>query len=638
MSDTITENEVSTLWKLYEDGVAYLGNTGLRKRIPQFVDFYEGRQWPAPTRLTKNMPRPVINIIKMICRSKKAAILSTPVKIVYQAEDERIDVDTFNRFAEYIQKEIGQDRLDSDAVSDGVKKGCYFYHYYWDSEARGKDGIKEGALRCEIIHALDILFADPTQTDEQKQEWIMIISRENVDSVRAKADKGIDPELIRCDEANDRYTVIEQEGSKLCTVLTRYFRKNGEVYCEKAVKGTVINAPFPIAPDIEAARRELGIGDPDAPNNSLPDNHESEPLITDRVRAHLYPIVVGNYEKREKSIYGLSEVEGLIPNQKAINFHVAMTLYNNQQLAWGKYIVLPGALGSQTITNEPGQTLTDYSKTGNGIRKMQEQQLQSQPMAIVDTILQMTRNVTGATEVMTGEAIGANMSGAAIAQLQSQAQMPIEDLRNTFWQVKEKQGRVLAQFFKLFYQGKEFTYTEGYGEDKQVINAEFNGSAYENVDFDVVVETTSGTKSSSAGDINLIDVLFKAGALDARGYINAFPADAISNKSEILRAIDEKEQSEVLMMQQQIAQYEQQLVQAQKVIEQQKGTVDKVVGLIEENNRLNQVIAHLYAEARSKIQLANHQIQAQNGKLAEVTEDATAFAQHIAAGKALPKE
>ena len=158
------------------------------------------------------------------------------------------------------------------------------------------------------------------------------------------------------------------------------------------------------------------------------------------------------------------------------------------------------------------------------------------------------------------------MSGAAIAQLQSQAQMPIEDLRNTFWQVKEKQGRVLAQFFKLFYQGKEFTYTDGYGDDKQVINAEFNGSAYENVDFDVVVETTSGTKSSSAGDINLIDVLFKAGALDAKGYINAFPTDAISNKSEILRAIDEKEQSEVLMMQQQINSLRHKMILLRKIM------------------------------------------------------------------------
>lgn len=625
--------EVTDLWKDYENGIAYLSNTGLRKKLPQYVKYYEGEQWPAPTKLTKNMPRPVINIIKMICRSKKAAILSTTVKIKYEAEAEGVNVERFNRFSEYIQKEIGQSAIDSDAVSDGVKKGCYFYHYYWDSEACGKDGIKLGALRCETIDALDILFADPTQTDEQKQKWIIIVSREEVSSVRAKADKGIDLDAIKPDDNDDSYGTIEQEGSELCTVLTRYFRKNGEVYCEKAVKSTVVNAPFPLSPDLEAAKKELGIvsdnEEIDAPNNSLPDNHKSKPLISSGAKARLYPIVVGNYERREKSIYGLSEVEGLIPNQKAINFNVAMMLLNNQQLAWGKYIVDPRALGKQVITNEPGQVLIDYSLTGNGIRKMQEQPLPSQPMAIVDSILQMTRNVSGATEVMTGEAIGANMSGTAIAQLQSQAQMPIEDLRNTFWQVKEKQGRVLAQFFKLYYQRKEYSYIAGEGEEAERVSDVFNGSDYYDVDFDVVVEATSGTKSSAAGDINMLDVLLKTGAIDASGYVNAYPNDAISNKSELLRAIKEKDQGTVDAMQQQIAAYEEQLTVAQAKLKEQEASFDKVVGLIEENSRLYQFIADLYAESRAKITMANQRIEAANGQILETTKDAADFAQHI---------
>ena len=634
----MSDETITSVWKDYENGIAYLGNSGLRKKLPQFVKFYEGEQWPSPTKLTRNMPRPVINIIKMICRSKKAAILSSPVRIVYEAEDQSVDTEKFNRFSDYIQKEIGQDRLDSDAISDAVKKGCYFYHYYWDSEARGKDGIKSGALRCEIIDALDILFADPTELDEQKQKWIIIVSRESVDSVRAKADKGVDKELIKSDTADDTYGTVEQEGSELCTVLTRYFRRGGEVYCEKAVKGAIINKAFSIAPDIEAAKRSLGIeGDADAPNNSLPDNHEVN-LIKDSVKAHLYPIVVGNYEKREKSIYGLSEVEGLIPNQKAINFNVAMTLYNNQQLAWGKYIALPNALGSQTITNEPGQVLIDYSKTGSGIKKMSEQVMQSQPMAIVDSILQMTRNVSGASEVMTGEAIGANMSGAAIAQLQSQAQMPIEDLRRTFWQVKEKQGRVLAQFFKLYYQGKEFSYKDGEGENATMQSDVFNGEEYASAELDVVVETTKGTLSSSAGDINLLDVLFKAGAIDARGYVQAFPSDSISNKSELLRAIDMAEQSAMAVMQGQIKQYEQQFAAMQETIKQSQDAVSSVMQLIQENGKKDEFIARLYGEARGKIQLANQQLQADKQAIGEVTADAAAFAQHIAANEGLPAQ
>ena len=455
-----TEQETTSLWDDYQNGLSYQASTGLSKNLPKFVKFYEGDQWAAPTKNTKNLPRPVVNIIKMICRNKKSAILSVPVKIVYRAEDIMADVEKFNRFADYIQKEIGQEALDKKAIDDGVKKGSYFYHYYWDAEAQGKDGIKEGGLRCEIIDPLNIFFANPTEIDEQKQEWILIASRENVKAVQAKCDSDVDRDAIVADENDNKYGTVEQEGDKLCTVLTRYFRQNGEVYCEKATKSVIVNKAFPITPNLEAAEQELGFAKVDAPNNSLPDKANGESLVPTSVKAHLYPIVVGNYELRERSIYGLGEVEGLIPNQKAINFNLAMSLLNNQELAWGKYVVLPGALKGQTITNEPGQILVDYSGSGQGIKKMSEQVIQSQPLQLIDTLTQLTRVMTGSTEVMTGETLGAGMSGAAIAQLQSQAQQPVEELKDAFWLVKEKQGKVLAQFFKLFYTEKEFTFTE----------------------------------------------------------------------------------------------------------------------------------------------------------------------------------
>ena len=573
-----TSTEITSLWQDYQNGLAYQNTSGLAKSLPTFVDFYEGKQWAKPTKNTKNLPRPVVNIVKMICRNKKSSILATPVKIVYKAEDEMADVEKFNNFAAYIQKEIGQESLDKRAIGDGVVKGSYFYHYYWDSEAKGKDGIKEGGLRCEIIDPLNIFFSNPTELDEQKQKWILIASREDLESVRAKCDEDVDPDEIAADEADNKYGAVEQEGNKLCTVLTRYFRKDGEVYCEKATRTVVINKPFPLAPDIEAAAKELGLEE-DAPNNSLPDNGEDEPLTHEGVRASLYPIVVGNYEKREKSIYGLGEVEGIIPNQKSINFNLAMSLLNAQEVAWGKYIVLPNALGSQVINNEPGQVLTDYSQTGNGIRKMTEQAMQSQPLQLIDTLTQLTRVVTGSSEVMTGETLGASMSGAAIAQLQSQAQQPIEELRDSFWLVKEKQGKVLAQFFKLFYAEKEFTYDEtapkideqgqpilddlGNIQEEEVQMTDiFNSSEYASTDFEVVVETTAGTKASAAGDINALDVLLSKGAISIKTYLKAYPKDALSNRTEILKGIEEDEKNQVVQLTQQLQEALSQLVRA----------------------------------------------------------------------------
>ena len=116
------EQVTSALWKDRENARQYLSAVGLTNNLPLFVRFYEGDQWPRATQATLNMPRITENIIKMICRNKKSAILSTPVRIVYKGENDK-SAEKFTRFSDYIQKEIGQDDIDKRGVGCGVKKG-----------------------------------------------------------------------------------------------------------------------------------------------------------------------------------------------------------------------------------------------------------------------------------------------------------------------------------------------------------------------------------------------------------------------------------------------------------------------------------------------------------------------------------
>lgn len=649
---------VTKLWELYDNGVSYQASIGLRKNIPEYVRFFEGKQWAKPTQRTKNLPRPVINIIKMICRSKKAAILSSPLRNVYHS-DIGVDVTKLNRFSDYIVKELGQDKHDRNAIDDAVKKGTYIYHYYWDAEARGMDGSYAGGVRCELIDVLSVFFSNPTEPDVQKQKWVLIATREEVSAVRDKCTLEEERGKVGPDEQeNNAYGTVEQDGDNLCTVLTRYFRRDGEVYYERATKNAAVTPPTPLAPDIKAAMRELGY-DEEAEGDAMPD--EADKGESKALGAYLYPIVVGVYDKREKSIYGLSEVEGLIPNQKAINFFFAMCLLNAQENAWGKYVVSPGALKGQSITNEPGQVLIDHTKTMQGIKKLTEQTLHSMPLDLVNTLTQLTRSVTGATEVMTGEVLGKNMSGAAIAQLQSQAATPIEDLRDNFKEAKKQQGLVLAQFYKLYYSGKKFSYeeeraridaagnpmTDELGEpvmEKAKGFDTFNGEEFKNAELDVVAETTTGTKSSAAGDINILDTLLAQGKISLKTYFNAYPEDAISNKSEILKGIEADEQAELTRLRAQIEGFAAQMqAQAQELdtakglLQKQKETVDKAVSVIQENSRLKTQLVALYTEAQGKINQANAQIAAGNqriaedeAKISELTSDATLFAEEIA--------
>ncbi|MBQ8392795.1 MAG: hypothetical protein IJX51_03375 [Clostridia bacterium] len=573
------EEMAKEIWRKYEDALSLQTSMGLRKSIPEYVDFFEGRQWPAPTRNTKNLPRPVINIVKMICRLKKSAILSSPVRIIYKCRDKRIDIDTFNEFSSFILKEIDQDALDKIAIDDATKKGSYFYHYYWDTENVYEDDVNGGHLRCELIDPLNIFFENPCELDEQKQKWIIIATRERVEDVRKIAETGVNISDIMPDDSPTAYQDGEEKNG-LCTVLTMYHRVRGEVFCTRSVKGTVIRGSFPITPGTALA---LSTGEAEVGNG------KRRPVAT------LYPIVCGYYEKKDRSIYGLSEVEGLIPNQKAINFNIAMSLLNAQEVAWGKYIALPGALKGQTINNAPGQVLIDYSGTGNGIKKMQENYMQSFPVELVKTITDLTRSVTGTSEFMTGEVVGSGMSGTAIARLQSQAQLPIEDLRALFMSVKRKQGRVLAQFYKLFYRNMDFITENKDGDD--AIRS-FCSRDYENADFEVLVETVSGVNASVAGDISMLDTVLKHGSISLESYISAYPDDALTNKQKILELVRAERVREDSSLQAQVDSLSMQLKKATETIKEQEATVSQVVSIINENKTLKQFISKEYADGK----------------------------------------
>ena len=275
-------------------------------------------------------------------------------------------------------------------------------------------------------------------------------------------------------------------------------------------------------------------------------------------------MVCGYYEKREGSIYGIGEVEGLIPNQKAINFNIAMSLLNAQECAWGKYIALPGALKGQKISNAPGQVLIDYSGTGEGIKRMPDTGLSAVPMSITADITELTRMVAGTTEVFTGDSFNSNLSGSAIAYLQAQAQMPIEELKNNFYIAKKKQGLILAQFMRLYYYKRAFVRVRKgeSGQNEEYFDT-FLSKEYENSSLEVIVEAVSGTKSSLAQDISFLDTCLKNGYISLETYINAYPDSALSNKSALLRQIDKEKSSEVAKLKEEISTLKLQLSKTQ---------------------------------------------------------------------------
>ena len=601
------------LWAMYEDGKSFQTSLDLTKTVPTCVDFVEGRQWPRPTKLTKNMPRPVFNMCAMIRDNKISNVLGSPVKLNFILDSQE-DTSVFTRFAEWQMKDMGMKQLNDRACNDGAVKGTYIYHFYWDDEAKGRRGQYEGAVRCQLIDVLNFFVSNPKEPDVQKQKWVMIVSRESVESVKAMASKGVDKTLIVPDDLESDYIdEIEQENSKLCTLITRYFRKDGEVYWEKSVKGTVVTHPTCINPfvtlkqmDEEEKKTNKIDSEVDSQPTEKPKNEELNEF--DRYKAWHYPIAVNSWIARDRCIYGISEIEGIIPNQKAINFEFAMQILNHQELGWGKVLVKPNALQGQIIDNTPGQVITDYTPGNNwGIQRLEGSALSGQASTLPAQIIEMTRAFTNSSEVLTGEMLSKDLSGTAIAQLQAQSQKPIARLQKNFWKAQEDIGKILVQFYKLYYEEVDYTYElmpdeqllleqkQGKEISKTQIGT-FNGQNYINKEIAVVVEAGAGTQYSEIMAMDTLNNLFLNGAIrnmtteQLEQYITLMPDSAIPFKAQLRAIIRKQQMSELGQLKEAYSQIQGQYEQLAEYSKQQEGFV----------KQLQQEIANLQNILRDK--------------------------------------
>lgn len=636
MNDKTTktrEDRAAETWEQYEQGKRFQASIALDATIRENIDFYEGRQWGRKvTDRTKMLPRPVTNFVRMIVNNKMSAMNNKPCRITYEADSQENDSIEFTQFSDYQFKEMGAESVYREAIYNGAIKGTYLFHVYWDAQAKGKKGKVTGALRMESLDPRNVIFCDPSQKDEQKQKYIIISTREEVEAIRSTLPKGIDKKLIVADDEDVKKSnnKTEQDGTEMCTVLVKYFKIDGEVYCEKSVRGTVIRDAFPLRPEYEKVHEQIFGKKVDEANGDTPDNTfdtEEEPLFS-AYTPTMYPLAVGQYIPREDCIYGISEVEGLIPNQRCFNFSQALQLLQAQNESWSKWIVKPNALGNQKITNEPGQIIVDNSTAGDGIKRVAGGAFNSAVFTLTDNLLSYTRTVVGATEVMNGESISANMSGAAIAQLQSQAQLPNEENRKAFWRVLEKVGRIAEQFYRMYYYDDTEYKVRKSNESGAITmeNAVFSAKKYNNTEFTVVAKVTSGTTSSPAGDITVIDQLKAEGLITTRQWLEAYPEDALSDKNHLLELIKQAEYAENMQLKIQLAERDEQIKALIEQCEKSKNQLNAVSQIAGENEKLRGDLALAVNENRKE---KNTRQQAELAAQ-QYHNDASDFAQIIA--------
>ena len=561
----------TSLWSKYQDLLNYQQEMGFTWKFPEYERFKEGDQWPEATERTRNLPRPVANIIRFFINSKKSNVLNQTIKMVYtpsEAQPEAINQLTgiqtethaaqgakdYTDFATALWEDLDQDNLNDQFIEDAATNGTGFFHYYWDPDITGGMSLKySGDLRGEVLDALNVFLENPQEQEIQRQPGIIISSRESVRAVREMAIREGVPmeliELIRPDEdvQNEGYDSAKHEPdlTKKLTLLTEYYRQDGEVCYNRSTRAVDLISGRPLTPEsLQMQGQKDPSESPDEPSiDGVQDYADTAP---ERFKMTLYPIASMPWYRRKKCGYGIGEVEGIVPNQKAINFNLAMMLLGVQQTAWPKMLAKAGAL-RDPVTNEPGEIVVDYDQNGgDGIKYMQPPNFSGMPVALVDKVMELTRTTSGVNEVASGEPFTANMAASALIALQNQAKQPIENIQKRFYRTLKDVGKIWEQFFKAYYTlPRNMTLTDPTGQEETRV---FQGSAFRDVEFKLRVDVGAGSSFSESLTQSILENLYDRQQITTEQYVELLPAGALSCKERLKQMLEQNAQQ--LQMQQ----------------------------------------------------------------------------------------
>lgn len=562
------DHELTQLWVDWQKTRDFLALKNIPNSIRQYEDYYEGRQIKY---MPKGLPRICLNVVRQMIDNKMSAILENPIQISYLSNMDMDSTMEIDRFSDYTLKNINFEQLDRKAVKDALIYGLGVAHGFWNEDAIGMDSIARGSMVWEPIHPLNVGVANPYEKDVQKQEYVIVASRESVERARMMADEDVNLELIVPDDNEVIENQIELDKGKLVTVLTRYFRINGEVHFEKGTKNVMLTKPVPLNPYLTYNKiKEEKKRDPTTSHS--PDEKLESFKPEYKTKWARYPIQFCVLAERADCYWGISDIDDMILGQNAVNALWALSIKNGIDFQ-GKYIVRPDALRGQTITNEIGQVITNYSKFDDGIKQITGQAGITTEMANLPlTLSEMLRKVKNSSDVVSGDVQGKELSGNAIALLQTAAERPTESQTRANQLFAAEMGKTFLLFYKFYYENSQYAFDvnnieklemkkryqlpDDYEIPSRIVTS-FSGSKYIDMSFDIQVEAGAGGRFSQINQLNFIQTFMQmAPNLDSNQqmfFIKATPSYILKDKKDLIAMIQEQQNSENAQLKQQVA-------------------------------------------------------------------------------------
>ncbi len=410
-------------------------------------------------------------------------------------------LDLLNRMTAYRWDIENLDSILRDALTDAALSGNGIFYCYWDEGMIGGNGYM-GDIKTETVDSTNVFVSDVNLDNIQAQDYIILSGRTSVYKLRSEAIKaGVDPELIKKIVSDDDteslagdYSSRELEGSESekATYLIKFTKdENGFVSWEKSVKNVVISSCH--------------------------------------TKMRLYPVVSFAWDKVKNSFFGSSPISELIQNQKYVNKAYAMMMKHMIDTAFSKVIYDKRLIPEWS--NEVGEAIGVMSggDVSNVVTTVGVGEMQDDFLEIIQSVIDNTKHLTGANDVVLGETEPTNTS--AILALRETSEVSLDGIRSNF--IKAIKELALVRFELM---------REYWAPERPVIIAEASNDTCTTIDFslfegeliDAMIDTGASRRFSQSLLINTLDSLLSSGQISFREYLERIPDGIVTRKSELL--------------------------------------------------------------------------------------------------------
>ena len=510
---------VKLAWEQYEAGKDYKRRIGLYETIRQNERFYRGQQWKDGE--CAELPRPVFNVIRRIIDYLVCSVAASNLSISFTdenlpflhngAEKKKMSrsLEVLSANAAYRWERNGMDYKLMRILTDAAITGDGVIYCYWDSE-RNTPQLFTGDIGCDIIDNVNLFVADVNRADIQSQDYIIIAGRASVASLRREAqESGVSEEYIAKilpdsdgGTQSGEMARFELDGSDeaKATYIIKFWREGGRVIFEKST-------------------RECSIK-----------------------RAHtdcrLYPVAYLNWMPTKNSFHGTSPITSLIPNQKFINRAYAMAMKHMMDTAFSKVIYDKSKIPEWTNTVGEAIAAVGGGNISDAVSVVGTGEMQSGYMELINSAIEVTKDLMGATESALGNLEANNTS--AILALQETSRIPLEQVRSSYYHCVEDLANIWADMMCAYYPSERLLPFDT--ED---------GGDCESVDFSLLkggflsarIDVAEISRYSASSAQSMLDKLLDGGYISPASYVKRLPSGMLLNRQTLIDELEDYERS-----------------------------------------------------------------------------------------------